>query len=300
MSAIDATTAEPATESITDPRAGWSHPENDPWGPSGHELFPYPRFPSKHAQRSVTSPEAFAPVPLERIPRTVFLCYTKFLETAVARVVDADPGSRESSVVSGLHFLSNGNALSLNTSHLGAPGGVAQLERQIHLGVRSFVIAGLAGSVRAGTGIGQVVVAQKAIRDEGTSHHYLPPTEFAWPAPGIDTALARHLEAKGIGVQVGGTWTTDAIFRETHVELQELGCAGIITVEMEASAVVTVARFRGVRAGAVFVVSDLVHRPDWERGQDGVALEDSILRLLPALVSFDFQSVPNAAIGELG
>lgn len=70
------------------------------------------------------------------------------------------------------------------------------------------------------------------------------------------------------------------------MEVRELAQEGILTVEMEASALFSVARFRGVDIAAVFVVSDLVHREDWERGQEGQALDRSLSRVLSRLATF--------------
>ena len=161
-----------------------------------------------------------------------------------------------------------------------------QLERLVQLGVRSFIILGIAGSLQEGVEIGHVVVGDRAVRDEGTSYHYLPASDYAWPSPELTGQVISHLRRDGIPVHIGGTWTTDAIFRETAQEVQTLAQAGILTVEMEAAALFSVARFRGVAIAAVFVVSDLVHREGWERGQEGGLLQDAISKALSSLAEF--------------
>lgn len=276
----------PSLSPKQNPRDGWHADEADAARPPESRLFSYPRFGDKYSEPSITTPKAFAEVPLETVPHTAVLCFTKFLDAAVDQVLAAHPDSRESKVVPDLHFLSSSVALVRNKSLLGAPMATVQLERLIQLGIRSFIILGIAGSLREGTDIGQIVVCDRAVRDEGTSHHYLPYSEYAWPAPEVPARLTSFLRARGINVQVGGTWTTDAIFRETALEVHRLAADGILTVEMEAAALFSVARFRGVQLGAVFAVSDLVHRESWERGQDGSALANSLSRVLPHLVRF--------------
>ncbi len=80
------------------------------------------------------------------------------------------------------------------------------------------------------------VLIEKAFRDEGTSYHYLPPSDYAH----IDHELLRRLEdafsKSAVPVCRGATWTTDAPFRETSVAIEQARLQGILAVEMEASA----------------------------------------------------------------
>lgn len=83
------------------------------------------------------------------------------------------------------------------------------------------------------------VLIERALRDEGTSHHYLPPTTFAeMPNPDLLTRVAARLaeEAPSIEVLRGATWTTDAPFRETEGAIAAARAAGCLAVEMEAAA----------------------------------------------------------------
>jgi purine-nucleoside phosphorylase len=80
------------------------------------------------------------------------------------------------------------------------------------------------------------VVIDRALRDEGTSYHYLPPADYS-SADARLVQIARHaLAAAGIAAEVGGAWTTDAPFRETAAAIGAARDSGILAVEMEASA----------------------------------------------------------------
>ena len=286
MTRIDSSASELALLAGRDPREGWEDAHQDRFGFPRNRKPSFPRFPAKYPHRSVTSPEPFTEAPLEQVPEVAILCYTKFLSAALKEVVAAHPESRESATFQGLHFLGSGLALVENTGLLGASMAAVQLERLIQLGVRSFIVLGIAGSLREGVEIGDVVVGDRAVRDEGTSYHYLPPSDYAWPSPGLTERVLAHLHGGKEKLHLGGTWTTDAIFRETLLEVQALAQEGILTVEMEAAALFSVARFRGVEIAAVFVVSDLVHREHWERGQEGSLLDASLLAVLKQLASF--------------
>jgi uridine phosphorylase len=88
------------------------------------------------------------------------------------------------------------------------------------------------------------IVIDRALRDEGTSYHYLPPSVYC----SADARLVRLAEASladsGFAVRVGATWTTDAPFRETAAAIAAARQAGILAVEMEAAALYAFAAAR--------------------------------------------------------
>ncbi|HXY47137.1 MAG TPA: nucleoside phosphorylase [Thermoplasmata archaeon] len=146
----------------------------------------------------------------------------------------------------------------------GSPYSAIVIEELSALDANRFLIVGMAGSLQSGPPIGSFVVCTKALRDEGTSHHYARPTPFAYPDAGLTRALKAMLRRKGIPFAEGPTWTTDAPYRETRAEIRRYRSMGILTVEMEASAVFSVARHLGRKAAALFVVSDHLSEEGWQ------------------------------------
>ena len=132
------------------------------------------------------------------------------------------------------------------------------------LGATGFVIVGMAGSLSPDLPVGARVVCTRALRDEGTSRHYLPPAVYAFPSLRFTSRLAKALDRAGLPYTRAPTWTTDAPYRETVPELRRYRRAGIRTVEMEASAVFVVARRLRRRAAALFVISDHLLENGWE------------------------------------
>jgi len=127
------------------------------------------------------------------------------------------------------------------------------------------------------------IVIDRALRDEGTSYHYLPPAEYS----AADEALVRlgkeALAAAGIPVQVGATWTTDAPFRETDHAVETAKQAGLLAVEMEAAALYAFAQARKKPVLCFAHVTNQMGRieGDFEKGlADGA--EES-LRLIAAV-----------------
>lgn len=145
----------------------------------------------------------------------------------------------------------------------GAPYASIEVEERSALGVKDFVMVGLAGSLQRNLAAGSLVVCTKALRDEGTSHHYRKASTFAHPDRRLTNALKVSLQHSGAPYVQGSTWTTDAPYRETVPEIRRYRSAGILTVEMEAAAVFTVAQTLGRRAAALFVVSDHLDESGW-------------------------------------
>jgi len=88
------------------------------------------------------------------------------------------------------------------------------------------------------------VIIDRALRDEGTSYHYLPPAEYSVADPRLIRLAQESLSTANVTTQVGATWTTDAPFRETGAAIAAAGQAGILAVEMEAAALYAFAAAR--------------------------------------------------------
>ncbi len=147
---------------------------------------------------------------------------------------------------------------------VGAPLVAAMLEELIALGCRKFIACGGAGVLNKEIAVGHIVVPIAAIRDEGTSYHYLAPGRDVTPSQeGID-ALKRILIKHQCNYILGKTWTTDAFYRETPEKVklrQEEGC---LTVEMEAAAFFAVAQFRKVLFAQMLYGGDDVSCAAWD------------------------------------
>lgn len=158
----------------------------------------------------------------------------------------------------------DGQRLALFHPGIGAPLAAGLLDEVIPLGCRKFIACGGAGVLDREIAVGHVVVPTSAVRDEGTSYHYLPPSrEVAASAEGI-AAIERALQARNVPYVLGKTWTTDAIFRETAGKVQMRRTEGCLTVEMEAAAFFAVAQFRGVTFAQLLYGGDDVSSEVWD------------------------------------
>lgn len=118
---------------------------------------------------------------------------------------------------------------------VGAPFAVLVAEQLFASGCQLLVSVTSAGQIAQVSTPPYFVLIDRALRDEGTSHHYLPPSRYA-RIPEKALAVARRALADRPDVLIGGTWTTDAPFRETEAALAAARADGLLAVEMEAAA----------------------------------------------------------------
>jgi uridine phosphorylase len=113
------------------------------------------------------------------------------------------------------------------------------------------------------------VVIDRALRDEGTSYHYLPPSEFAEADPALVAAAMAVLATTEPLVYRGAAWTTDAPFRETAVAIERCRARNILAVEMEAAALYAFARARNKPVLCLAHVTNqmAVASGDFEKGE---------------------------------
>ena len=129
------------------------------------------------------------------------------------------------------------------------------------------------------------ILIDRALRDEGTSYHYLPPARYSEADPKLAEAAYGALAGVDFTVVRGGTWTTDAPFRETTTAIAARQAEGVLAVEMEAAALYAFAVARGRPVICFAHVTNQMGRTDgdFEKGEANGARD--ALRLIEALVS---------------
>jgi uncharacterized protein (DUF952 family)/uridine phosphorylase len=158
----------------------------------------------------------------------------------------------------------DGRSLTLTHAGVGAPLSAFFLEELIALGCRKFIACGSCGVLDGTIDLGNVVVPETAVRDEGTSYHYLPPSREASASPEAVIAITETLARHHVNYVLGKTWTTDAIYRETAAKMRQRKSEGCLTVEMEAAAFFAVAQFRGVTFGQLLYGGDDLTGDEWD------------------------------------
>jgi uridine phosphorylase len=148
-------------------------------------------------------------------------------------------------------------------SFIGSSAASMMLEEMIASGVRQIIEVGMCGGMAPSVRVGDIVVADRAFVDEGTSSHYFDsPNEFL-ASKRLTDALKQALREAGMGFKTGGVWTTDAPYRETRATLRKFKRQEAVGVNMETSALFAIGNYRGVEVGSLQVVSDMVGEKVW-------------------------------------
>ena len=228
----------------------------------------YPILKDKWSYPSVSDPEVFLEYlksigqgPAERFPSRAVVSY----QSSVAKWVDGEYGL-QSSGLSGFDWVGGdeGGVGLFSGFGIGGAATVTALDPAISTGLTHVVTIGTAGAIDKNLSVGDIVVCNRAIRDEGVSHHYLEPEKYAFCSPSLSASLQRYLDETGVPYRTGTTWTTDAVFRETAEEIRDYQSEGVLTVEMEAASVFALGTRREVEVACLFVVSDLISDLVWK------------------------------------
>ncbi len=147
---------------------------------------------------------------------------------------------------------------------VGAPLAAGLLEEVIALGCKKFIACGGAGVLDGNIAVGHIIVPTTALRDEGTSYHYLPASREVSANPEAVAAIEKVLKAHNCEYVLAKTWTTDGLYRETAAKVQRRKAEGCIVVEMEAAAFFAVAQFRGVPFAQLLYGGDDVSSNEWD------------------------------------
>lgn len=150
----------------------------------------------------------------------------------------------------------DGRPVSFIRLPVGAPAAVSTVECLIACGAKRIVGLGMAGSLRSTLRIGDILLADHCLIEEGTSRHYVGEQPESSASPVLADALLDILRAEGISYQTGKIWTTDAIFRELKSKIETYARQGIAGVEMETSALYTIGSFRNIDICNLLVITD--------------------------------------------
>ena len=154
--------------------------------------------------------------------------------------------------------------LALYLSGVGAPQCVGQQEEIYALGAECLVLFGTCGVLDRDIADCAIILPDAAMRDEGTSYHYAPPSDEI-PVNVHHAGLFRSLlEELHVSCVNGKVWTTDSMYRETREKTARRKGAGCVCVDMECASVAAVARFRGKEALHFFYAADNLDAEEWD------------------------------------
>ncbi len=148
---------------------------------------------------------------------------------------------------------------------VGCPATAGYLDELTGLGIKMVIFCGGGGVLDKNIKVGELLVVEGAIRDEGFSYHYAPPSRIIYADKEVREKIKGYLNENKIPHIEGIVWTTDAIFRETRQMVEYRKEEGAKIVEMEQSGCIAVAQFRSIKYGAIIYGGDDVSQDVWDK-----------------------------------
>lgn len=231
----------------------------------------FPNFPNKYNEKTVVQANNFweykkklGVFPDIEPPKGVIVCYSP---TILNYIVEHYSLSPVENVHGNSFYLLNDSGSDIaicRTIGVGAPVVGILLEELSAFGIKYFITIGTAGSLQKDLQLGSHIVCTRAIRDEGTSYHYMPSEKYSYPSKSLTEKMIEIAKQMNLNYYTGTSWTIDAPYRETIAELKYYRDEGVLTVEMEAAAIFAIAKFLNIEAGVILTISDYLTEESWE------------------------------------
>jgi uridine phosphorylase len=169
---------------------------------------------------------------------------------------------------------------------IGAPVIAGLADEFTALGVRQFALIGMAGGLQPGLTTGSLIISNCAIRGEGVSRHYLPVHPIVDSSKEFVHGFSEILTRQNHAHITGTTWTTDAPFRELRRDVLAHQRSGVLAVDMEAAAVLAVARSMDLPAVAAFSIADQLSDGNWRMAADLRPAQQGLAILFDAMYEY--------------
>jgi uridine phosphorylase len=205
---------------------------------------------------------------LDNMPKVAIACFSHMLFDKIVAggkctVITILHNTGEKKVIYEIEY--EGHHFALFRIGVGAPVAVADIEELHALGIEKFIVFGNCGVLDDSIEDCSVIIPNMALRDEGTSFHYMEPSDTVKLNEKYVNEFKEILDRLGYDYIEGATWTTDAFYRETKEKVARRKEAGAITVEMEASALQAVCNFRGCELFIFFYAGDNLAGEKWDK-----------------------------------
>ena len=236
---------------------------------------------SKLHEQSIVKPEPLGDFVAENVVCIPFDPPSRSLQRIIKK-----RASKEKNIGFGYLYLLK-NKIVLYQS-LGAPSVVLSLERLIVSGAKEIILLGFCGSLNPKFKIMNVVSISKAYSEEGTSRHYFSRKRIFYPSLALKNRIESFLHCSKLPFLTGSIISTDAPYRETKSWLEQKQKRGIDLVDMEGSAVFALAKFYGIQAAALTIISDELWSGAWKKELRHSELEEKIKKyFMPFIKEID-------------
>jgi uridine phosphorylase len=198
-------------------------------------------------------------------------CVLCFFSEAIKKIITEYPHKIVSNIISeGINspvyeLDYKGEKIVLTQAFVGAPLAAGQIEEISAMGCKMFIACGMCGVLNKELAVGHLIIPTSAVRDEGTSYHYVKPSREITTNERIVKVIENTLLEKKIPYIKAKTWTTDALYRETPQKIIQRKNEGCVTVEMETSAYIAVSQYNNVEFGQILCSGDSLAGDEWDK-----------------------------------
>ena len=218
-----------------------------------------------NTQAVVNPTDVITPIP--GMPKVAVSCFAReTFERMVNRFGGVKIGeTRQANMVIPVYRASLGGVFAaMFLSPVGAPACVSAAEEIFAMGAETMILFGTCGVLDRSIEDCSIIIPHSALRDEGTSYHYAPPSDEIPVNSRYMETFTGILRELGCHYTTGKTWTSDGIYRETRDKVNRRRQSGCICVDMECSAMAAMARFRGKELFQFFYAADNLDGEAWE------------------------------------
>ena len=214
------------------------------------------------------------------VPERVYLFADDIYDTVISRRC----GSYKYPIGGGLYIFNENNTMGFVKGNICSAGIATQAEDLIASGVKELIHIGYAGGLRHDISIGDVVLTDGAFNDTAVARLYGYECDFIESTNGLTDEISKLMTNASISFTRGRHWTTDAGYRETWGQVLDYRDKGALCVEMEGAGLFTIAKYRGVRASAAYVISDTLSENGWSLKRSDHIIGTSLNKLVDMIV----------------
>ncbi len=227
----------------------------------------YPILEFDNDRNAIIRPSDFHK-PIDDMPEKCVFCFfpeiiEKFIQEYPNRIIEYFKTESIKIPIYELDY--NGKKIALMQAGVGAPIAGGQLDELVAMGCKKIMVCGSCGVLDREIVVGHLIIPISAVRDEGTSYHYIKPSREIEMDSRIVEKIEKILKEHNVSYIKGKTWTTDAFFRETPNKVQLRKEEGCIVVEMETSAYLAVAKYNNIDFGQILYAGDNLDGDMWDK-----------------------------------
>ncbi|KUO43169.1 MAG: hypothetical protein APU95_03390 [Hadesarchaea archaeon YNP_N21] len=189
----------------------------------------------------------------------------------------------------------DGIEISTSATGIGCPSAAIVVEELSRIGAETFIRVGTTGALQPEIEIGDIIVATAAVRADGTTRSYLPIEYPAVASIEVISALLNAAEKFNRKVHYGIVLSSDAFYAENADAMKNWTRANVLSVEMECSAIFTIAGIKGLQAGAILAVDGNITRNmkkrEFEPGERTGELDERVQRAIEDEIKIAIEAV---------